>query len=497
MARIELPPGVVSQRSRRSNVANWRETNLMRWENGTLRPVGGWERVNYATFPSPIRAMHRWIDNSGKNLTAFLCEEHCFVDDGSGVLYDITPADGITPPASSGLGGFGDEEYNIKTYGTPRDAVERLNVATPSYTLDNWGQDLRVMTSGDGRLLGWSPSSPLDPLEPIENAPVGNRSFAVTPERHIILFGASGVDQQFMWSDQENDTIWTPSTTSKAGSFYVEPAAPIMAHRMTAAGILMFTARAAYIIRHIGLPYVYNYELVLEAPPPYSPASVVDTPSGTFWASLNGFWLFDGNNATPVDCPIWDWIDQRIDRYQTRFYGSMVNIAPQYEIWWFFSGGSEDHFNDYVVIYNYKDKVWSMGALNRNCGVSGANDPYPLLATEYDVWKHETGFMYPGTDRPWAETFTLNATDSTRLSTIKQMFPEIVGDKNAVQFRFVKRNNPTSGPETVSPAKHIRDNGFVDVRETARDFRMRVEMVGPADWSMGPTEMDLVMRGKK
>jgi hypothetical protein len=139
-----------------------------------------------------------------------------------------------------------------------------------------------------------------------------------------------------------------------------------------------------------------------------------------------------------------------------------------------------------------------MGELGRNCGISIANDPNPLMATDTKVFRHEEGYVYPGVSSlPWAETFTLNTGGGRNLTTIRQMLPEIDGDRNAVQFRFIKRNDPTNGPEVISVPKMIRDNGYVDVRETARDFRIRVEMINGKDWSLGPSDIDWVSRGSK
>lgn len=141
------------------------------------------------------------------------------------------------------------------------------------------------MTSPDGRLLRWDPSDVNAKLVEVDNAPKASRTFVVTTERHIIVFGADGVPQQFVWCDQEDDTDWTPSTTSKAGGFYIEPAAPIVSRLLTDAGTLIWTPRMAYISRSIGLPYVYNYEKVSECSPPISPAAATTIPQGGFWAA--------------------------------------------------------------------------------------------------------------------------------------------------------------------------------------------------------------------
>lgn len=494
---IDFPPGVVSETSRRRNQVNWREANLIRWDNATLLPVGGWEKVNYAATASPIRAVHRWNDNDGVQHTAFLCETHCYIDRGDGELFDVTPIDGIAPPAQPGMGGFGDDVYGTDTYGDPRTAYPRLNLPTPAYVLDNWGQQLLAMTSADGRLLKWDPESPNDPLVEVSDAPSSNKSFIVTPERHVMLFGVGGNDSEFKWSDEENYSEWTPGTTTKAGGYTVSPAAPIMARYLTPFGILMFTGRTAYIIRHIGLPYVYNYEKIADCPPPYSPSAIVDIPDGAFWAAVNGFWIYNGVTASPVSCPIWDWIESLIDRSKSRFMASMVNVSPKFEVWFFFTSIAEESlYNDYVVIYNYKDNRWSMGKLGRNCGVSSPNDPNPIMATSNSVYKHESGWNYPDAPMPWILSHPFNSGGGSLLTTIRQMMVEVAGDTDAIVYRIEKRANP-SGGATVSPPKTIRSNGFVDVRETSRDLSIRLEMVANKKWSQGVIDIDMVARGKK
>ncbi len=495
---IELPPGVVSKRSKRSNVANWQETNLIRWDETTMEPVGGWEQLTYSGMASPIRKMHRWSDNAGSRYTAFLCEQHCYVD-VNGTLTDITPVGGLTPVDNTDQGGFGDTSFGTGTFGDARDAVNRFDVATPMYSLDNWGQELRVMTSSDGRLLRWDPATPATPLAAVTNAPINNRCFVVTDERHIILFGAGGDKHRFEWCDEEDDTNWTAGTTSKAGGYSVEPASPIVTASKTPFGTVFFTNRSAYVVEWQGLPYVYDYRAVSACPPPYSPDSLGWTPEGLFWASMNGFWMYNGVDAAPIDCPIWDWIDERINIPVSRFRAVALTVGQKFETWWFFVSGSSTAENNYVVIYNYKNKVWSQGMVGRTAGVSTPNDPSPIMATADTVYKHESGYAYPGAaELPWAETFTLNAMRGRNLSTMKQMIPELDGDYSAVQFKMVKRNNPSDdADEVLSSAKPVRSNGYVDVRETSRDMRIRVEMIKEAYWTLGPIDAILGKRGQK
>src|SRR4249919_1338715 len=117
MASINFPAGVTTLLSRSAKIANWRDSNLMRWDDGiTLKPVGGWQSLvlsplqsNGFVFASRCRAMHRWQALNGIIWTAYLCEQHCYVESG-GTLTDITPAGGIPAP-SGATAGYGELNY--------------------------------------------------------------------------------------------------------------------------------------------------------------------------------------------------------------------------------------------------------------------------------------------------------------------------------------------------------------------------------------------------
>jgi hypothetical protein len=497
MTPIDFPAGVVNTASKKKSSVSWREVNLVRWENQTLKPIKGWQKLNYPAFASKNRAMHRWISNSGVQYTAYLCERHCYVE-YNGQMFDITPVGGLASPSNNNQGGFGDLLFSGSTFGTPRNSKSRAVLNTPCFCLDNWGEELRAMTSADGRLLKWNPNTPNAKLEAVAGAPISNRSFCVTPERHVILFGMGGEGSKFGWSDQEDDTNWNfASLTSKAGFYEVEPRSSISAHIVTSSGVLFFTGRGAYVMRYIGLPYVYKYELVAECSSPYSHASLVSTTEGAFWAGIDGFWMFNGVSASPVECSVKDWINNYIDVPNTRYDACVLNCRVQSEFWFFFSSLGQAT-NDKLVIYDYRNNVWSMGRIGRSCGISQPNDPFPIMSNGYDVFRHETGFDYEGSlEMPWAETHNFNYNSGAQKTTVKQMLPEIVGDTGVIGFVLLKSDDPTKNLETQSALKTVRSNGYVDVRETARDFRLRAVMLKPSDWTLGPILVDSVQRGFK
>jgi hypothetical protein len=313
-----------------------------------------------------------------------------------------------------------------------------------------------------------------------------------------MIFDAGNEPGRYEWSDEENNTQWTPGTTTKAGGANVEPRSPIISARVTNGGIFFNTARAAHLVRYIGLPYVYEASdtRIAECPPPLSEASIIEVPEGLMWNSINGFWTFNGVGVYPTPCAIWEWIRDSINVDFSKYQAAMLRNPAKFEVWFSFVS-VEASLPDRIAVFNYRDKNWSMGKISRICSAAFQSDINPLMSDGTTVYRHEVGFDYNGGEMPWAETFTINMGNGSVKSTIKKMLPEIIGSPSAVQFRFYKSINPTRQDlETISGIKTIRDNGFVDVRETASDFRMLVEMVAQEEWSFGLTEMDIVSRGR-
>jgi len=501
MPSIEFPAGITTLLSKSAKIANWREGNLMRWDDGnTLRPVNGWEQIPYPTpFASRCRAMHKWLSNNNILYTAFLCEQHVYVDTG-GTLTDITPVGGMAPLA--GLeAGYGEADYGEDLYGTPRPGISTLTKFSPAWSMNNWGEDLLVMTSYDGRLLIWSPTTPLTQLVAVTGAPVNNRQFVVTPEHHVMLFGMGGNFADFGWCSSEDIEDWDfADPLNTAGMFTVDPYSPIVAAHASSVGTTVHTPAMTHIVEYLGLPYVYRYRPIGKAPIPISAASISSIPEGVVWISVEGFWLFNGTAVDTIPCPIWDVIAKNMDFERTLRESHSVNLLAKGEIWWFWVDPALGVEATRYAAIDYRSKVWMGGYLRRTCGVTFANDRYPVLSDGWKVWKHESGYTYPeALHQPYLESQTINVLGGERWNTITKILPDIAGDKTALAF-CLKTNNDRSeyALERTTPQRTVNGHGWVDIRETARDVRLRVDMVKNVDWStLGPIIFDIKPRGRK
>jgi hypothetical protein len=612
---IEIPPGVVVRPTKHMRSSNWAETNMMRWVEGELQPVGGQARYGYA-FASRCKMIHGWYDLAGGFHVAYVCEQNVYVDT-AGVLTEITPAGGWSGPSVPTTGGYGDLLYGADNYGTPRSSGTILpqDKIPDMWSVDNFGALLLVMSSIDGRLLQWNPvatadvndvqtlsligaptggtfalnfngqiSGPLNfnataanvqtalaampnigagnivcsggplpgnvvitfqgalaaapqptftgannaltggvtPAPSIGHTTVGTgllltrvggsphgRCFVVTQEKFVMVFGQSGdgtVDggsaRRFGWCDQENMTDWNfLSVISQAGFLDIEPASPIVTAQAGKFGVLMFTAQKAYIVGYRGLPYVYGYLELADECTPWSPASIVSTSYLMMWMGQQGAWTYDGTTISAVACLVRPWITDDIDPVNVRTQACAVNVGDFNEFWWFFPQNGQP-YNTRAAIYNYKEGWWSQANIARSAGITSSYAIQPIMANGTKVYQHELGAVYGDADPPYAETFELNLTTGKRLVTMMQMLPDIKGDAQNVLYSIFYRNQRMTGfgdQGAWTPPEPPRPDGYVDLRVTGRDLRLRLSTASAIiqPFTVGQHLVDFAIRGDR
>jgi len=525
---ISFPPGVVRSSTPIGVGQRWYDSHLIRWVLGRLRPILGWEKMSLRDLGSPIRAMHIWVDSNGVERFAILCEQHLWVLEGPDVpgtgddqLRNITPIGGIAGPSNTlTTGGFGDDAYDAGTYGTPRPSRPDLRLIGEVWRLQNWGEDLLAMASTDGRLLRWTPGPDLSEganlAAPVPGAPVGNRTFVVTAERHVILFSMDGNTAQFGWCSQENIEDWDfLSTTNTAGFYAIEPASRIINAMAAQYSVIFWTVQGAYVIEYKALPYIYTYSYLGEHNSPISGMSPVAYAGTVMWPAADGFWRFDGSQVQPVECPILDWFQQIYDDKATRAYmGGWFNGAAS-ELWWCFpSVGATT--NDTLIVYNFQERWWSIGKLSRNCGVPGSIRGYPLMAADWAIYRHEIGHLYPDTvELPWIRSGFFGAENGTVMATTKQLLVDTDADLDAVSYqlfatkgRYKNALERTKGPKlpsarqvhhngTTLPEHYRSGQGKIDYRISGRDFSVKMQTLGQKDWSFGQGQVLITPRGKR
>lgn len=348
------------------------------------------------------------------------------------------------------------------------------------------------------------------------------RCFVVTQERFIVIFGSiqdgttgGGSSRRFAWCDQENPGAWDYSNvTSQAGFLDIEPASPIIAAIETRSGVLIWTAKKAYVSQFLGLPYIYNYSELSDACCPWSPQSASTTSSLTLWMAEQGLFSFDGTSILPVACPVRPWMDKDIDPIQVRELSFSAHLGEFNEWWWFFPQLGAPT-NTRAIVYSYKEGWWTQCRLSRSAGITSSYTAHPIFADDYVAFQHEVGATYANASMPvvlpYAETFDLTLSTGARLTTVKQLMPDVeaveaddpVSIANAIanlRYSLFYRNSRSLGaPELQTPLIQPRSDGYVDFRTTGRDIRLRIDVATPIiqPFTLGQHLIDAVPRGDR
>jgi hypothetical protein len=353
--------------------------------------------------------------------------------------------------------------------------------------------------------------------------PVPNgRCFVVTQERFIQVFGTAqdgtvegGKPSRFAWCDQENPGAWDyTNVVSQAGFFDIEPASPIVVANSSRTGTLIWTAKKAYSSRFLGAPYIYNCVELADGTTPWSPQSVATTSSMILWMTEQGPYSYDGTNILPVKCMVRPWVDDDFDPIAVRQLSFAMHLSEFSEWWWFFPTLNSP-FNTKAIVYNYNEGWWTQVRLSRSAGMTSSYTSHPIMADDYFAIQHEifqatsyVNISMPAT-LPFAETFDLNLGD--KLMSVKQLIPDVEAmdpvDANAaiqaisnLRYSLFYRNSRSLGtPELQSVPQSVRPDGYVDLRTTGRDIRLRIDMGSSTvlPFTLGQHLIDAVARGDR
>ena len=148
--------------------------------------------------------------------------------------------------------------------------------------------------------------------------------------------------------------------------------------------------------------------------------------------------------------------------------------------------------------------------MSRTAGITSSYTAHTIMADDTVAYQHEAGNAYPtSVPLPWAETYDLNLNSGSRLTTLKQLIPDIDGDPRDLLYSLYYRTSRSSSvdangnmiaaPEMQTAPQKVRPNGYVDFRVTARDIRLRVSVTGPLvnRITVGQHLVDSVARGDR
>jgi len=272
------------------------------------------------------------------------------------------------------------------------------------WTIDNFGQDL-VFAPRNGALYYWEKDTTTYPraitlaaastAAGYDGTYVPSQTLQILTsgiQRFGLCFGANPYDPStpsttfdpmlVRWSDQENIYDWVPTTFNQSGEQRLSNGSTIVTAVHSRQENIVFTDTAVFVMQYLGPPYIWGFQLITDNISVASPNAVNSANNVTYWMGVDKFYTYTGRVDT-LSCTIWKYIYNNINKDQLYQIVSGTN-AEYNEVWWFYpSAGSL--VNDSYAIYNYMEKIWYYGSLNRTAWLDSALRQYPMAAFSVQV----------------------------------------------------------------------------------------------------------------
>jgi hypothetical protein len=557
LAPISIPPGVVKLATPLQTEGRYWDANLVRWRSGKLLPVGGWQRITNTPLDSTVRAIFPWAGNDGGIYAAIGCEDKVYVLSGS-TYTDITPA-GFTGSSAGIFGAFGTANYGDTYYGLdtdatyPRDPTQSF-LPTFSWTFDNWGagedeahpvgtnsittavRSSNVVTittdhhhgflAGDTVVISGTSVTSMNGTVTIATVPtestftysnvgtdasgtggtastsiavpINNRGVIVTPERHAVLIGAQGNARRVAWSNREDYTNWDFANASNtAGYLDLDTQNKIVMAVPVREGTLIFTEDEAWLMRYIGLPYIYSIERIGYGCGLIAPRAFATFSGRCVWMGRESFYLYDGGTVRPIPCEVGSYVFEDVDPQVGSLWthGSENGVFPEAWFWYPSSGSAVP---DKYVVFNYAENWWTVGSMTRTAACGTGVFKLPLAADDVnDLFEHESGWTAAGvpiTTARYAETGSINIQNGNNITFVRQAITDSGYGYDSTALTVFSSFTP-EGTETTSGPFSPRSDGYCDMRVTGRDFRVKIASTEDAEWSIGKLRLDITPRG--
>ena len=488
---LQLPPGVHANGTEFESSNRWREASLVRWHDGSMRPVGGWTVRKPSAFTYAPRAMIAYLDNdSDEHMAAGTYDKLYYVNPALTVT-DITPSSGFTSGSLNGALnlGYGGGFMGSTNYGRAPTSSGVYAEAT-TWSLDTWGEYLLGVSSTDGKLLEWQ-GNPSANAAVVANAPVDNLAMVVTEERFVFCLGAGGNPRKVAWSDKENNTLWSAAATNEAGDMELQTNGQIMCGVRMRGATLILTSEDAHLATYSGAPFVYGFQRVGTACGIASRKAAVAIDEGAFWMGKKGFYTFNGSTATEISCEVADYVFDDLNPSQvSKVYA--VHNSQFGEIWWFYPSASANE-NDRYVTFDYKEGHWATGVIDRTAGVDQGIFVNPIWSdASGNLYNQETGYTH-GSVKPYAESGSISLGNGDTIMKVSKLIPD-ERTQGQVEVTFKTRFHPNDS-ETSHGAYTLSNP--TDVRFTGRQVRVKIQGTANDNWRSGIMRIDAVPGGRR
>ena len=473
-------------------------------------------------------------------------EDIAYASKNSNTLQTLSRGQNGTTPANHS---DGSTVTNITEYIGWGDASTATGVAIDpaNWSLDNFGNIL-IATVHNGKTFTWDASAS-NQLQTRAVVGTGMPTKSVMTivsdrDRHLFHLGtettigtATSQDKMFIrFSDQENKSDYAPTSTNTAGTFRLDDGTQIIGAFKGKDYIFVLTDTASYVIQFVGPPFTFSILKVGSNNGMLGQHAGVFANGAVYWMGrTGGFYVYDGT-VKSLPCLVEDFVfttngnNPGINFNSGQLVYAGINELYS-EINWFYATANSQVINR-VVTYNFAERVWTTGTLDRTTWVgstvyeqpyatdfnSGDTPTFPVVsgvsngATIY--YEHERGINQSNGDG--TETaitsfiksgeFDLNGRqgvpgDGEFLMSIKRFMPDfkrISGNAKVTIFLNEFPQGSTQASSPLGPFTVSATTTKIDTRARARLAAVQIENENLNEsWRYGTFRFDVRVDGRR
>ena len=427
-----------------------------------------------------------------------------------------------------GGNGWGSSTWSRGTWGSASALSTQTELRLWSH--DNFGEDL-LINPRDGAIYYWDKSSGLS-SRAVEISTLGGANQTPTiakqvlvsdQDRHVIAFGtnAQGSSDQdpllIRFSDQESPTEWEATATTTAGDLRLGAGSEFVQAIETKREILVWTDTALHSMRFIGPPFTFGIQTLSSNITIMGPNSASGTEDFAFWMGIDNFYVYAGQTQQ-LPCPVKEYVFNDFNIGQKDKVTSGIN-SEFGEVWWFYPSNTNSLANggsgeiDRYVVYNYNEKVWYYGNLERTVWLDRGTRDFPLAASQNYLYNHEFGYDDDGSAlEAFIESAPMDLADGDQFAYIRRVIPDMTFEGSAElsspqvtltvkarNFPGASYNNTAEGTvirTVVSPIELYTEQLDLRIRGRSFVFRVDSDSIG-TKWKTGTSRVDIRPDGKR
>jgi hypothetical protein len=404
-----------------------------------------------------------------------------------------------------------------------------VTAGTTYYVFEVNGLTFKLLT-GAGAAVNTT-STGTGSVSLIVDVPTVQNTLTVSDTSRFVLafgcndYGSATLDPMLIrWSSQDDIYNWTPDPTNQAGFTRLSHGSEIITTVQTRQEIIVFTDVSVYSLQYLGPPYVWATQLLGDNISIMSPNAAVIASGVVYWMGVDKFYSYDGRVQT-LNCDLRRFIFNDINQDQPLQVFSGTNEGFN-EVWWFYCSADSTAIDKYVI-YNYVERIWYYGTMNRTAWLDSGLQPYPIAANYFsntltgNLINHETGLNDDTTGTPVAIDAYISSSefdigDGHNFGFVWRVLPDLTfenatstpaGALPAVAMTLYGLSNSGSGVTSTASQPVAKSNTYViteqftgqiftRMRGRQMIFKISSNQVNTC-WQLGAPRIDIRPDGRR